>query len=94
MLALGLFADGTYGDGWNGVKGAVTGLFYGDASQFVAQLLAVCTNVVFVGVVMFVFFKALDKITPLRVPKDQEMEGLDMHEVAVTAYPDFNIRQA
>ena len=24
-LALGLFADGTYGDGWNGVAGPVTG---------------------------------------------------------------------
>ena len=28
-LALGLFADGTYGEGWNGVAGTVTGLFYG-----------------------------------------------------------------
>ena len=28
-LSLGLFADGTYGDGWNGVAGKVTGLFYG-----------------------------------------------------------------
>src|SRR2546422_4846022 len=37
ILSLGLLADGTYGDGWNGVNGAVRGLFYGDASQFVAQ---------------------------------------------------------
>ena len=34
VLSLGLFADGKYGDGWNGVPGTVTGLFYGDASQF------------------------------------------------------------
>ena len=34
VLALGLFADGTYGDGWNGVAGGVRGLFYGDAGQF------------------------------------------------------------
>ena len=26
----GLFADGRYGDGWNGVAGPVRGLFYGD----------------------------------------------------------------
>jgi len=32
MLALGLFADGTYGDTLNGVEGTVKGLFYGDAS--------------------------------------------------------------
>ena len=38
---LGLFADGTYGDGLNGVGGTVKGLFYGDASQFVAQIVGV-----------------------------------------------------
>ncbi len=37
VLSLGLFADGAYGDGWNGVPGTVKGLFYGDASQFAAQ---------------------------------------------------------
>ena len=30
-LALGLFADGSYGDGWNGVAGPVRGLLFGDA---------------------------------------------------------------
>ena len=33
VISLGLFADGTYGDGWNGVAGTVKGLFYGDGSQ-------------------------------------------------------------
>ena len=36
-IALGLFADGSYGDGWNSVPGTVKGLFYGDASQLLAQ---------------------------------------------------------
>jgi len=31
ILSVGLLADGTYGAGWNGVDGAVRGLFYGDA---------------------------------------------------------------
>ena len=30
IVALGLFADGRYGDGWNGVAGPVRGLLYGD----------------------------------------------------------------
>lgn len=93
VIALGLFADGTYGDGMNGVNGVVKGLFYGDASQFVAQLIGTFTNIIFVFVVMYVFFKVLDKIIPLRVPKEQEIEGLDQHEVAVTAYPDFDIKK-
>ena len=41
VISVGLFADGTsnYGGSWNGVSGSVTGLFYGDPSQLVAQLL-------------------------------------------------------
>ncbi len=93
VLALGLFADGKYGDGFNGVKGTVTGLFYGDSGQFVAQCIGTVTNIVYVFVISWVFFKILDKVVGLRVPKDQELEGLDQFEVSVSAYPDFNLRQ-
>lgn len=93
LLALGLFADGTYGDGLNNITGTVKGLFYGDSSQFAAQIAGVITNFVFVFVVMYVFFKILDKITPLRVSEEIEVEGLDQAEVAVTAYPDFSIHK-
>ena len=70
------------------------GLFYGDASQFMAQSIGVGTNIVFVFVVMYVFFKVLDKIVPLRVDPELELEGLDQAEVAVSAYPDFNLKKA
>jgi ammonium transporter, Amt family len=93
VLALGLFADGKYGDGFNGVKGTVTGLFYGDSGQFVAQCIGTLTNIVYVFIISYVFFKVLDKVVGMRVPRDQELEGLDQHEVAVSAYPDFNLRQ-
>ena len=43
VIAVGLFADGTYGAGWNGVDGTVRGLLYGDPSQLVAQLAGVAT---------------------------------------------------
>jgi Amt family ammonium transporter len=92
LLSLGLFADGTYGDGLNGVAGTVKGLFYGNASQFVAEVVGVLTNFIFVFVTMYVFFKVLDMIIPLRVPEEVEREGLDQAEVAVSAYPDFAIR--
>ena len=41
VISVGLFADGksNYGGSWNGVNGSVTGLFYGDAGQLVAQLI-------------------------------------------------------
>jgi Amt family ammonium transporter len=94
VLALGLFADGTYGDGLNGVAGTVKGLFYGGGSQFAAQVVGTLTNMIFVFIIMYVFFKVLDKIIPLRVDPELEMEGLDQAEVAVSAYPDFNMRRS
>jgi Amt family ammonium transporter len=93
LVGLGLFADGTYGDGLNNVAGTVRGLFYGGTSQFAAEIIGVVVNFVFVFVVMYVFFKVLDKVIPLRVATEIELEGLDRHEVAVEAYPDFNQRK-
>src|SRR2546422_10791482 len=57
ILSLGLLADGTYGDGWNGVNGAVRGLFCGDASQLAAQLAGGAANIVGVGAMAFVAYK-------------------------------------
>jgi len=94
ILSLGLFADGTYGDGLNGVAGTVKGLFYGGGgSQLAAQVVGTLTNIIFVFITMYVFFKLLDKVIPLRVPAELEIEGLDQAEVAVSAYPDFNVRK-
>jgi ammonium transporter, Amt family len=92
VLSLGLFADGMYGDGWNGVAGPVTGLFYGDGSQFAAQVVGTLTNVVYVAIIGYVVFKLLDVTMGLRVDPEHEVDGLDQHEVAVIAYPDFNLR--
>jgi Amt family ammonium transporter len=85
-LALGLLADGTYGDGWNGVTGTVRGLFYGDASQFMAQVIGVGTNVVAIGILGYVTFKINDLIFGLRVKPEVEAEGLDMDEMGVPGY--------
>ena len=91
VLSLGLFADGTYGDGWNGVAGPVRGLFYGDGSQFVAQLIGTATCAVFVFTVMYAFFKLSNKIVPLRVSKADEVAGLDIPEMGVLGYIDENV---
>jgi Amt family ammonium transporter len=87
-LALGLFADGSYGDGWNGVPGTVKGLFYGDGKQFIAELIGVLTCAIFVFVVMYLFFKISNKITPIRVKVADEIAGLDIPEMGVHGYVD------
>ena len=86
VLSLGLFADGTYGDGWNGVAGTVKGLFYGDPSQFVAECVGVAANFVYVGLISLVTFWLVDKIVGLRVDPDAEIEGLDVPEMGVPGY--------
>jgi Amt family ammonium transporter len=85
-LALGLFADGTYGDGWNGASGTVRGLFYGDATQFVAQLIGVGANIVAIGIMGFVMFKLIDLTIGLRADARAEIEGLDVPEMGVPGY--------
>ena len=85
-LALGLFADGTYGDGWNGVAGTVKGLFYGDASQFVAQCVGVLANFIYVGLISLIIYKLIDVVVGHRVNKDDEVEGLDVPEMGLEGY--------
>ncbi|MGB9682830.1 MAG: ammonium transporter, partial [bacterium] len=85
-LALGLFADGTYGDGLNGIVGTVKGLLYGDGGQFMAQLIGVTVNFIFVFSLSYLFFKLLDKTVGLRVDPISEIEGLDLPEMGVPGY--------
>ncbi|MEW6006093.1 MAG: ammonium transporter [Stygiobacter sp.] len=86
VLSLGLFADGTYGDGWNGVAGGVKGLFYGDAGQLVAQIIGVITAIIFVFILMYTFFKVQDKYFGIRVDSKDEIAGLDMPEMGIKGY--------
>jgi Amt family ammonium transporter len=102
VIAVGLFADGTYGTGWNGVgateylgttgaalKG-VTGLFYGDSKQIIAQLFEVVVAIVWnMGVGGFFFWLIGKVLGSNRVSAEVENEGLDVPETGVPAYPDF-----
>jgi Amt family ammonium transporter len=86
VLALGLFADGTYGDGLNGVKGNVRGLFYGDGGQFVAEAIGGLVNIIWFALAGWIMFKLLDKLVGNRVPAEVELYGLDLHETGLDGY--------
>jgi Amt family ammonium transporter len=93
VISVGLFADGksNYGGSWNGVSGSVTGLFYGDAGQLVAQLIGVATLIGFVFSLSFVFGVLVDWFLGQRVSAKSELEGLDIPEMGVLGYPEFVI---
>jgi len=87
-IALGIFADGTYGAGVNGVSGTVRGALYGGWSQLLAQLIGVAACIVFVCVVFYSFFRIQDRIMGIRVAPDVELAGLDTTEMGMPAYTD------
>ena len=70
LVALGLFADGHYGDGFNGVTGAVKGLFYGHAGQLWAQLASVVVLLAWCSGACIVFFTLCKKTIGLRSDAD------------------------
>src|SRR5713226_1219857 len=86
-LAVGIFADGTYGDGWNGVAGPVRGLLYGDTGQFFAQLIGVTVNVIVVFGLSMAFFMIVERTIGNRVIAEVEWSGLDPLEMGSEAYP-------
>jgi Amt family ammonium transporter len=96
VIATGLFADGksNYGGSWNGVNGNVTGLFYGDASQLVAQLIGVATLVGFVFTFSFVVNLVVDFLVGQRTSAKAELEGLDLPEMGALGYPEFELKPA
>ncbi len=88
MLAVGLFADGSYGGGWNGVEGTVRGLFYGGGGgQLAAQVIGCAVVVVWAFGLSYIFFRIQKKVQGIRVTRDEEMIGLDIPEMGVPAYP-------
>ena len=94
VISVGLFADGkgNYAGAWNGVPGSVTGLFYGDGGQLVAQLIGVATLVGFVFTFSFVLNMIIEAFWGHRVSAKTELEGLDIPEMGALGYPEFALK--
>jgi Amt family ammonium transporter len=78
VLAVGLFADGSYG--------GVTGLFHGGGMQLVAQAIGLVANVVWVFGATYLFFKIVGAHVGNRVGPTTELQGLDVPELGVVGY--------
>ena len=86
VLSVGLFADGKYGDGWNGVPGTVTGLFYGATRQFFAQCIGTLTCAAFVFTSFYLFFKGGRGHRQPRSGRRGQIADLDLPEMGALAY--------
>jgi Amt family ammonium transporter len=92
-LSLGLFATGAYGA--PGPMGAdtssvVKGLFYGGGfAQLIAQAIGSFSITAATLVVAFALMYAVKATGTLRISREGELEGLDIHEHGMFAYPEF-----
>jgi Amt family ammonium transporter len=89
LLAVGLFADGTYGNYTTDLP-HITGLFYGGGwGQLAAQAIGALVCFVWAFGLGFILFKTMDKLFGIRVSPQEEIEGLDIGEHAAKGYPNF-----
>jgi ammonium transporter, Amt family len=95
-VAVGIFADGRYGAGWNGIGPAsylgsagqgVTGLLHGDVTQFLVQLGGATLCAVYAFGFTYLVFSAVNAVRSMRVSREDELEGLDMPQFGMEAYP-------
>jgi Amt family ammonium transporter len=106
VLSVGLFADGSFGAGWNGVHlHAKNGAEYGvagafgslfgspanDWSQLACQTVGMLTCLVFVVIFAYAAFKLSNMIKPMRARREEELGGLDLPETGAECYPDFHL---
>jgi Amt family ammonium transporter len=79
LLSVGIFADGTY----MGVKGLIAGGY----GQLLLQLVDIAAVIAWVAPTAFLTFWMIKKTMGLRASKKEELQGLDIPEHGVEAYP-------
>ena len=101
-VCVGIFADGTYGAGWNGVGATtylgmagqgVTGLLYGDYRNSGCSWAAPPCAVSVLGLT----FRRSSLLTPscrCESAAETETEGLDIPRFGMTAYPEDALAEA
>ena len=72
----------------NGIWGTLAVGIFTD-KLFMDQLKGVVVVAIFAFVSSYIVLFIINKIMPLRAEKDAEMEGLDVNECGVEAYPEF-----
>ncbi len=96
-VCVGIFADGTYGAGWNGIGATtylghagqgVTGLLYGDTRQFLCQLGGALLCITWAFGATYLVFSLVNKFKSMRVPPEVKFEGLDIPEFGMSSYPE------
>jgi len=79
-IATGLFAERAVNEAGG------NGLFFGDAHQFLVQVLLIIVAPVFAAVMTWIIYKFVDALVGMRVEKKDEIIGLDLTQQSEAAY--------
>jgi len=79
-VATGLFASKVVN------SAGADGLFFGNPSLLLVQLLSVIVAIVFAFSMTWIILKVLDRFMGLRVPQEHEVEGLDLSQHGESGY--------
>jgi Amt family ammonium transporter len=101
-VSLGLFACGQYSAAGSSptttpvidpaTNPALTGLFYGGGTKvLIAQCIGSFTICAATFILAMTVFFVLNLIGRLRLTKEGELEGMDLHEHGISAYPEYVI---
>jgi Amt family ammonium transporter len=71
-----------------GIFGALAGV-----DQLISQLIGIGSYAVFCIVTSFIILYVLKITMGIRVSEKEELEGLDVHEHGMDAYPDFRLNE-
>ena len=89
LLAVGIFAAGSYGGDPTAGDPHIAGLVTGSFDQLVPQIVGMIVAIAWGLGVGLVLFKAIDLTMGLRASPEEEEEGLDEPEHGALAYPEM-----
>jgi len=73
----------------NGIWGTIATGIWGEGVSLFAQIKGIVVVGVFAFVSSYIIIYIINKIIPFRAEEDDEIEGLDVRECGIEAYPEF-----
>ncbi|MEO1958248.1 MAG: ammonium transporter [Nautiliaceae bacterium] len=73
----------------NGIWGTIATGIFGKEVSLIAQIKGIVEVGIFAFVTSYIAIYIINKFIPFRIEEDQEIEGLDINECGIEAYPEF-----
>ena len=76
-----------------GIWGIFAVLLSNPDATFMGQLIGTAVTFAWMFVATYIVLRLINLVMPLRVSEEEELEGMDVHECGMLAYPEFTIEK-